>query len=244
MKELMFSRILKYDIYNNSKAEFMNYITNFEKIHIISGNPEVLNTGLYDDTLFRKCNDSNSVIIPDGIGLVIASRIVNNPVKEKIAGIEVMDEIIKSCEKDKKSIYLLGAKQEILDLALVNLKAKYSDLNIVGSHNGYFDVDNCEEIIEDIKAKEPYAIFVAMGCPRQEKFINAYMDVLPAKVFMGVGGSFDIIAGKLNRAPEWMIKAGLEWLYRVSKEPQRIIRLGVIPKFLMKVVYHTYVKPL
>lgn len=237
----MFSKILNYYVFNKSKSELMQYITNFKKVHIISGNPEVLYSGLYDASLFKGCNKDNSLIIPDGIGVVVASKIVREPVKEKIAGIEVMDEIIKTCEEDGKGIYLLGAKQEIIDECIIKLKAKYNALRIVGSHNGYFDMNSCEDILQNIKNSKPYAVFVAMGCPRQEKFINMYMNILPASVYMGVGGSFDVIAGKVNRAPRWMIKLGLEWLYRVSKEPWRIRRLGVIPKLLLKVIHNKYI---
>lgn len=231
----MFSKILKYEIYNKSKTEFINYIKGFDKIHIISGNPEVLYNGLYDNSVFEGCTIKNSVIVPDGIGVVIASKIAKSPVKEKIAGIEVMEEIVKFCVEDKKGIYFLGAKQEMLDKCIENLKNKYKGLIISGSHNGYFDTENCEDILDDIRKTRPHVVFVAMGCPRQEKFINKYMNSLPANIYMGLGGSFDVISGKLKRAPKWMIRFGLEWLYRVAKEPFRIKRLGVIPKFLLKV---------
>ena len=112
---------------------------------------------------------------------------------------------------------------------------EFPEINIAGYRDGYFDIDNPFELLEDIKEKKPYAIFVAMGCPRQEEFIVSYMNELPCKIFMGVGGSFDVIAEKVNRAPKWMIKLGLEWLYRVLKEPWRIKRLGSIPKFLLLV---------
>ncbi|AJA47784.1 putative N-acetylmannosaminyltransferase [Clostridium pasteurianum DSM 525 = ATCC 6013] len=237
----MFSKILDYHVFNKSKLELMKYIKTFKKVHIISGNPEVLYNGLYDKSIFKGCSEYNSIIIPDGIGVVIASKIVKKSVEEKIPGIEVMDEIIKYCERESKAIYLLGAKQEIIDECIIKLKFKYSKLQIAGSHNGYFDMNSCEDILQDIKNSKPYAIFVAMGCPRQEKFINMYMDSLPASVYMGVGGSFDVIAGKVNRAPRWMIKFGLEWLYRVAKEPWRIKRLGSIPKLILKVIYNKYI---
>ena len=232
----MFTRILKYDVFNGTKLELMSYIEKFEKVNIISGNPEVLYNGLNDNELFNSFTGNNSVIIPDGIGTVVASKIIRKPVKEKIAGIEVMEEIIKRCEKEGKAIYLLGSKEEILQGCIRNLKNKYRGLNIVGSHNGYFDLNNCQDIIEDIQQKKPYALFVAMGSPRQDNFIINNMDNLACKIFMGVGGSFDVFSGKVNRAPKWMINLGLEWLYRVSKEPERIKRLISIPKFLFKVI--------
>jgi N-acetylglucosaminyldiphosphoundecaprenol N-acetyl-beta-D-mannosaminyltransferase len=235
----MFTKILGYKVFSESKIELMNYLKKFKKINIISGNPEVLYRGLEDRMLFEFYTDSDSIIIPDGIGTVIASRLVNNLVKEKIAGIEVMEEIIKNCVKEEKAIYLVGAQEEVLKECTINLISKYPNLSILGSHNGYFDLDNCSELIDDIKVKKPYALFVAMGSPRQETFIHNYFHELPCEIFMGVGGSFDVFAGHVKRAPKWMVSIGLEWLYRVIKEPFRIKRLVYIPKFLLKVFLKT-----
>lgn len=234
--EYMFTKILGYSVFNKSKSELMDYIEKLDRVNIISGNPEVLYSGLKDKKLYEFYNDENSVIIPDGIGTVIASKILKNPVKEKIPGIEVMEEIIKKCEKENKSVYLVGAKEEVLKECIINMLLKYPELKIAGSHNGYFDLDNCDDLILDIQNKKPFALFAAMGCPRQEIFIQKYSKVLPCCVYMGVGGSFDVFAGKVDRAPRWMINLGFEWLYRVAKEPFRIKRLMVIPKFLIKVI--------
>ena len=233
----LFTSILNYKVFKQSKNQLMDYIQNFEKVNIISGNPEILYMGTKDKFLNDIYMAKESVIIPDGVGTVIASKIVHDPVLEKLAGIEIMEEIIKKCEKENKGIYLVGAKQEVLENCVKNLLIKYPKLKIEGSHNGYFDLDDCTHITNDIKEKKPYALFVAMGCPRQEKFIHNNFKNLPCTVFMGVGGSFDVFAGKVNRAPKWMIKIGLEWLYRVIKEPFRIKRLAVIPKFLIHVIF-------
>lgn len=231
----MSTTLLQYNIYSDTKANLLNEINNYEKVHIVSGNPEVLFQGLNDKALFDNFTSDKAIIIPDGVGTVIASKMVKEPVKEKIAGIEVMEGIVNYCVKHEKGIYLIGASEEVLEQCIKNLKEKYSNIKIVGCHNGFFDLDNCNNIIEDVIEKAPYALFVAMGAPRQERFIIKYMEKLPCKIFMGVGGSFDVIAGKVNRAPKWMINVGLEWFYRVSKEPWRIKRLSSIPKFLMKV---------
>lgn len=143
-----------------------------------------------------------------------------------------MKKILEKCEKTGESIYLLGASEENLKACVANIVMDFPKINIAGYHNGFFDLNNPKEILEEIKEKKPMAIFVAMGCPRQENFIVKYMDELPCKIFMGVGGSFDVIAEKVNRAPRWMINIGMEWAYRVSKEPWRIKRLGSIPKFI------------
>jgi N-acetylglucosaminyldiphosphoundecaprenol N-acetyl-beta-D-mannosaminyltransferase len=235
----MTTRIFQYQIFNDNMEELLKSINNFKKVHIVSGNPEVLNNGLQNNILLDNFTSKNSIIIPDGIRLLYVQN-RGQPVKEKIAGIEVMDRIVKRCEKENQGIYLLGTTQEILDMCNINLRTKYPKLNILGSHDGYFDLNNCEEILMEIEKVNPQVLFVAMGCPRQEMFITKYMDRLPCSIFMGVGGSFDIIAGNLKRAPKWMINIGMEWLYRVTKEPFRIKRLSSIPKFILMVTKDKY----
>ena len=231
----MFTKILGFKVFNKDKAALMDYIEGFNKVNIISGNPEVLYNGLSDMLLKENFNAATSVIIPDGVGTVIASKIVKAPVKEKIAGIDVVREVLIKANVERKSIYLLGAKQEILERCVENIKKEFPNLKVSGFHNGFFDLNNCKDIIEDVIKSEPWAIFVAMGSPRQEIFINKIMDKVSTHIFMGVGGVFDIFAGELTRAPKWMLALGLEWLHRVIQEPFRIKRLMVIHKFLLLV---------
>lgn len=228
----MYTNILGYKIFNKGKMDLLKEVCTRDKVNIISGNPEVLYAGLENERLNKNFNQEYSIIIPDGVGTVLAAKIVKAPVKEKIAGIEVVKEILSIGAKEGKGIYLLGAKEETLQACIKSLKETMPRLNIVGSHNGYFDLEDCKDIVEDIIEKKPWAIFVAMGCPRQEIFIEENIHKLPCNIFMGVGGSFDVFAGNVKRAPKWMISLGLEWLYRVFKEPWRIKRLGAIPKFL------------
>lgn len=242
MKDNNFINVLGYKVYKNKLSDALKYIDKLEKVHIISGNPEVLYTGLYSKELLENFRGVRSFIIPDGVGLQIAAKYLKTPVEEKIAGIDLMKEIIKKCSKENKEIYLLGTNDENLNACVANLMVKYPNINIVGYRNGFFDINKADEILNEIKEKKPYAIFVAMGCPKQEQFIVRYMEELPCKIFMGVGGSFDVIAEKVNRAPKWMIKLGLEWLYRVYKEPWRIKRLGSIPRFLLLVAKNKKVK--
>ena len=231
----MFTKILDFKVFNKDKTTLMNYIEGFDKVNIISGNPEVLFNGLSDSMLKENFNAKTSVIIPDGVGTVIASKLLKEPVKEKIAGIDVVREVLIKANSEGKSIYLLGAKQEILEKCIENINNEFPNLKVSGFHNGFFDLNNCDDIIEDVKKSDPWAIFVAMGSPRQEIFINKVMNNLNTHIFMGVGGVFDIFAGELKRAPKWMLALGLEWLYRVIQEPFRIKRLMVIPKFLLLV---------
>lgn len=233
-----FIEILDFKVFKNSLNKAVDYIENLDKVHIVSGNPEVLYSALSNDMLFNNFISEKAFIIPDGVGTQIAAKYLKTPVEEKIAGIDLMNEIIKRAEKEEKGIYLLGASSENLKICVSNLINKYPKLKIVGYKDGYFNIDNPKSIIDEIKLKKPYALFVAMGCPRQEKFIIENMDELPCNIFMGVGGSFDVIAEKVNRAPRWMINLGLEWLYRVLKEPWRIKRLSSIPKFLFMIIFN------
>jgi len=232
----MFTKILDFNIFNKDKNALMNYIETFEKVNIVSGNPEVLFNGLNDPMLKETFNDKSSIIIPDGVGTVLASKLLKEPVHEKIAGIDVVREVLIKANLEEKSIYLLGAKEEILKKCVENIKLEFPKLKVSGFHNGFFDLNNCDDIIEDIKICEPWAIFVAMGSPRQEIFIKKIIDKLNTHIFMGVGGVFDVFAGELKRAPRWMLSLGLEWLYRVVQEPFRLKRLIVIPKFLLLVL--------
>ena len=227
--------MLGYEIFAANMDECLEVVLSKEKVHIVSGNPEVLYTGLNDKNLFDNFTSDKSLIIPDGVGVQISAKILKTPVEEKIAGIELMKKILEKCEDSGEGIYLLGASEENLKACVANILRDYPRINISGYHNGFFDLDNPREILEEIKEKKPMAVFVAMGCPRQEKFIVKYMDKLPCKIYMGVGGSFDVIAEKVNRAPRWMINIGMEWAYRVAKEPWRIKRLGSIPKFIWTV---------
>lgn len=223
-----------FEIFSKTKEECLNDIFKMDKVHIVSGNPEVLYTALNNDTLSENIKSDNSIIIPDGIGVKVAATLNKLKIDEKIAGIELMNDIVHRCEKENKSVYLFGATEEVVSLCSKKLKDKFTNLNIAGYHSGYFDDKEFLNIIKDIKRCKPYAIFVALGCPKQEQFIIDNMDNLPAKIFMGVGGSFDVISGTKKRAPKIMISLGLEWLYRVYKEPFRIKRLWVIPKFILK----------
>lgn len=238
----MFTDILGFKVFNEDKSSFMKYIDKFEKINIISGNPEILFNGFNDKVLEHNFKNENSIIIPDGVGTVIASKILKSPVKEKIAGIDIVKELLVKANKEGKSIYLLGAKEEVLRKCENNIKEEFKKIKISGSHNGYFDLENCDSIINEIKESKPWAIFVAMGSPRQEIFIEKIINIVDSSIFMGIGGVFDVLAGEVSRAPKWMISLGIEWLYRVIKEPFRIKRLISIPKFLLLVLKRRYRK--
>ncbi|WP_160678612.1 WecB/TagA/CpsF family glycosyltransferase [Clostridium sp. C8-1-8] len=232
----MFSNILGYKIFNLNKDKLIQYVLGKDKVCVISGNPEVLLNGMKDKKFYDKFNSNEFVIIPDGVGTVVSAKLIGQPVKEKIAGIEVMDELLRISAKEGFKVYLLGASRDIIGKCSENIKNKYPTIDICGFRDGYFKNEDVNEIVDEIKKSEADMLFVALGSPKQEDFILKYMEELPCKVYMPVGGSFDIFAGKLKRAPKIMLKLGLEWLYRVWKEPFRIKRLGKIPKFILIVI--------
>lgn len=189
------------------------------------------------DPGFGDVLNSGDLVIPDGIGVVISSKFYGTPLKEKVPGCELMGRLIEIAYAEMKSIYFVGGKEGVAEEASERLKEKYPGINIAGFHHGYFDEDEEKKIINDIIDKKPDIIFVALGAPRQEKWIYENRQKFGAKIAMGVGGSLDIIAGKAKRAPEFYQKAGLEWLYRLMKEPKRIFRMLKLPKFIALAFY-------
>lgn len=202
-----------------------------KKAFIVAINPEKIMKA-QDDEKLKKLINSADIKIPDGSGVVLASKLSNGSIKSRVTGIDLMRNICRvGAEKDYK-IFLLGAKKEVAKRASEKLKEQIPGINIVGIMDGYFKED--EEVISAVNKSEANVLFVALGSPKQEMWITKNRDKINANIFMGVGGSYDVICGDINRAPVWMQKCGSEWLYRLAKEPKRISRVKVLPKFIIK----------
>jgi len=228
-----YSEVLGFNIYNEDINSLIHdeIDWNYKNV-IVSGNPEILYAGLNDKKLYHYFKSSSTIIVPDGIGTVILCRLKKKKLKEKIAGIEVLTSLLKECSERNKKVYILGADKDTLNEAVKNIAYRFSGINICGYRDGYFK--DTDKVIEEINDCSPDFLVVALGCPKQEKFIYENFDKINFNIAMPVGGSIDILGGKLKRAPKWMIKIGLEWVYRVIKEPFRIKRLTVIPKFILR----------
>lgn len=200
------------------------YTPNSEIILYASNNSE------YSEALNRA-----SMIIPDGIGVVYASKILGSPLKERVAGIDFITSLLPELAKRGKSVYLLGAKPGVAEIAAEKLKERYDGLIIAGTHDGYFKDD--EEVIASINEVSPDFLMVCLGFPKQELWIDKYKDRLNAKIAIGAGGSMDVFAGTALRAPEFYQKHGIEWLYRLIKQPTRFMRMTALPKFGLKVLF-------
>ncbi|MCX7885309.1 MAG: WecB/TagA/CpsF family glycosyltransferase [Caloramator sp.] len=213
--------------------EVENIVNKRKPSFIVAINPEKIMKAQKDTNLLNLLNSAD-IQIPDGIGVVIASRLKGGNIKNRVTGIDLMQNICKKASENGYSIFLLGAKPGVAEKASKILIEKYNGIKIVGVKDGYFKND--DEAIEEIKRAKPDILFVAMGSPKQEYWIKKNINNLKVPLCMGIGGSLDVICGNIKRAPNWMCSLGLEWLYRLIKEPWRFKRMKVLPVFLFKVI--------
>ena len=190
----------------------------------------------YRDESFRELLNSSDLLTADGIGVVYASRIVKNPIKERAAGYDIACETLEKLSKKGGSLYLFGSKPGVAEKAGENITKKYPGIRIAGYSDGYFNEEKEKTIIENINRANPDLLFVCLGAPKQEKWIYEHKNELKAGVCLGIGGSLDVFAGTVKRAPEFFTKHGIEWLYRLMKQPSRFVRMLDLPRFGFKVL--------
>ena len=225
-------------LYNKSEESFYKILDKNlkenKKTFIVTANPETFMMSEKDTEMRDLLLDKDTILVPDGIGIVKAARMINYDIKERIAGIDIANKLLELGNKQKKSIYLFGAKQEVIDSMKEVLKNNYPNLKLSGTANGY-EKDK-DKVFEKIAKAKPDIVLVALGIPLQEKLIYKHLNKFDKGIFVGVGGSFDVISGHKKRAPKLFIKLNLEWLYRILKEPKRIKRFyDSNVKFLFKV---------
>lgn len=203
---------------------------------VFTPNSEII-LAAYKDPAYRDVLNRASLVTPDGIGVVYASKILGNPLPERVSGFDLANELLKSCASLGKTLYLFGGKPGIAERAAEKIESLYPDIKIAGTTDGYFDEEKEKKIIADINEKSPDILFVCLGFPKQERWIDAHGDI-SAKIAMGIGGSLDVFAGEVKRAPAFFQKAGLEWFYRLIKQPSRFVRMLALPKFGLTVIFH------
>lgn len=209
-------------------------VENDEKTFIITANAEI---AMYarENKEYLELTKKSNYIVADGIGIVKGAKLLNKNIPERIPGIELMMDMIEYANLNDKKVYFYGAKPETIEKMVNILKNKYTKLNIVGYHHGYHD-DSDNKIMNNVIQLKPDYVFVAKGCPLQDEWIIKVLDNVDKGVFMGVGGSFDVISGNVKRAPEIWQKLNLEWMYRLLNNPQRIGRYVSLPKFVLEVL--------
>lgn len=205
--------------------------------HVVTANPIMFMTG-FEDERFMRMLESADLVVPDGAGLVWAASKVGKPVAERVAGYDLVQELFRVGAEEGWRVYLLGAAQDVIESAKDEIERRYPGLVIAGCRNGYFGPDEDEAVVREIAASAPDLLLVGRATYTQDPWIEQYKSELKVPVMIGVGGSFDVMAGKLKRAPVWMQRMKLEWLYRLAQEPTRWRRMLVLPKFAMKVMLH------
>ena len=203
-----------------------------DKLHLVcTPNPEMVMAAQEDDE-FKKILNSSDLNIPDGYGVVWASKKLGEPFSERVAGFDFIHKIFELGQDMDISFYFLGSKPGVAESAKNKIEEEYVGIKVVGASDGYFSLEEEMNVIDKINSVKPDVLLVAMGAPKQERFIYKYRNKLNCKVAVGVGGCFDVISGNVKRAPKLFIKLRLEWLYRALTDFKRFKRLVAIPRFM------------
>ena len=221
--------------YNAYKEVLMDCLANNKKNFVITANPETLMIGAKNKEFNEILLRDDVSIVPDGIGVVKAGQFLGYPIKERVTGVEIAKSLLELADSKKKSIYLLGARKEVIAKFVDKISKEYPNIVITGYTDGY--VKDKDAVFENIVKLEPDIVLVALGIPQQEMLIGKFYDQFDKGIFVGVGGSFDVLSGMKKRAPEIFIKLNLEWLYRICKEPKRLgrfVKSNVM--FLFKII--------
>lgn len=213
-------------IFCGNTAEFRAFLDNRieknQKTFVITANPETLMTGRSNPDFHKALIDPETVITPDGIGVVKGAKMAGISVNERVTGVETVEYLLSKGAKSGLSVYFYGAKPEVLQKFSEILTQKYKGLKIAGLHDGYSD--NEQIVFDRIAELSPDLVFVALGIPRQELAIYNNLHRFNKGIFIGCGGSIDVLSGSKKRAPKLFIKLNCEWLYRILKEPKRLGR--------------------
>ncbi len=215
--------------------QIANMIARKDICHVITLNAEIVYKSQNDQQLRRIINCAD-LVTPDGIGIVWAGRRLGFEFKERVSGIDLLLKLCQAAPGKGWRFYLLGSAPGVAKAAAQSLKENFPGLLISGTHHGYFADEEIPALLMDIKQCNPDILLVSLGAPKQEIWIDTYKHDLGVPVSIGVGGSLDVIAGLKKRAPAWMIKLNLEWLYRLLAEPSRWRRQLVLPKFVIAIL--------
>lgn len=228
---VLFDNTTMKDMVNNVKTFFTKETD--KNLFIVTANPEIVDYATEHEHYLKLINKAEYVVA-DGSGVIMASKYLRQPLKERVPGIDLMENCLKIADAEQQKVFLLGATDEVVREAFNNLHLKYQNINF-NWHHGYVDLDDAR-IVEYIKDFDPDYIFVGMGYPKQELWIKKYGKHFKQTVMIGVGGSLDIFSQKIKRAPKFFQKLNIEWVYRILSDWKRIGRTKSIPKFVFKVL--------
>ncbi|MCY9695419.1 WecB/TagA/CpsF family glycosyltransferase [Paenibacillus alginolyticus] len=232
-------RIYGVPISKMSMDQTVAYLTNVieqrQPHQVITANP-IMVMAAQEDPAYLSMMQRAELIVPDGTGVVWAAKYVGEPVVERVPGYDLIHELMKVGESKGWKVYLLGASNEVIQAAAEKLRTTYPGIKLVGVRDGYFKDEQDAEVIQDILDAAPDILLVGRSAANQEPWIGKYKQQIGVPVMMGVGGSFDVLSGKLKRAPVLFQKLRLEWFYRLMQEPWRYKRMLLLPKFALKVM--------
>jgi len=231
--------IMDIDFYNTTKKDLLEQdlyprLERGIKSFVVTANPEIV-MHTRENAEYKRIVQSADFVIPDGIGIIKAANWMKQPLKERIPGVELVLDLLEYANDKELSCYFLGAKESTNEKMVEEVEKRYPGIHIAGNHHGYFDIED-ETIVKDVHASAPDIVFVALGMPRQEKWIVGNMEKFDKGVFIGVGGSFDTITGEVERAPQKWIDLNLEWLYRMIQQPTRFKRILKVMEFMVRVM--------
>ena len=218
-------RILDVHVDNVGRDEAISIAKDFisdRKPHLVVTLNALIAHYARGDKDFANLINNAHLTIADGAGIVWAARFLGSALRGRVPGIDLMNELFLLACKCGYKVYLLGSQESVIEEAVRRLKERFPALQIVGWHNGYLDPGQSSRVVDEIRRHSPDMLFVGMGAGRQEKWLRDNLKRLDVPLCMGVGGSFDVLSGRLNRAPRWMRKWGMEWVYRTVREPRRV----------------------
>ena len=215
-------------------TQIENFIADGNPHQVVTANAEIIYQANRNEKMRNVINQAQ-MVTADGSGVVWASKQLGRPLRQRVTGIDLVNSICEQSARKGWKLYKLGSAPGVAATAAVNIRQKFPGCNIVGTHHGYFNAKEEKQIVAELLQLQPDVLFVALGAPKQEYWIAEHMAQLQIPVSMGIGGSMDVLSGNVKRAPRWMQKMSLEWLYRLLIQPTRFKRVLALPKFMLAV---------
>ncbi len=215
-------------------TQIENFIADGNPHQVVTANAEIIYQASRNEKMRNVINQAQ-MVTADGSGVVWASKQLGRPLRQRVTGIDLVNSICEQSARKGWKLYILGSAPGVAATAAVNIRQKFPGCNIVGTHHGYFNAKEEKQIVAELLQLQPDVLFVALGAPKQEYWIAEHMAQLQIPVSMGIGGSMDVLSGNVKRAPRWMQKMSLEWLYRLLIQPTRFKRVLALPKFMLAV---------
>lgn len=235
--------IMDIDFFNKTKDDLLGEhlypaLNEQRKQFVVTANPEIV-MKTRENEPYKKIVQSADFVVPDGAGILLAAKHLKQPLPERIAGFDLMISLLSFANEQHLSVYLLGAKEDVNLKAVAEIKKRFPNVIIAGHHDGFFDIGD-QRIVENMVQSSPDLVLIALGLPKQEEWISRYMPYFLKGLFMGVGGSFDVLAGNVKRAPKKWIDLNIEWLYRILQQPFRVKRILKVFEFMFRIVFKRY----